>query len=373
MPVPCFGNHMPRKLFSLKCLLLFSTAAVMAADNRAPIPEDIPDAIALAPKMEQPVFAVCSKQGMRILVSRDDGETWEQTFLGTPEREDGGWHGNFAVYGMAYTEGVIGVFSGWGAPGVYIGSDDGVTWGHLNSRSQEVGSVWGATAGGGRMLTSADQWRGLTISRTDFSGWEKVGLRDLLDGGKTHHIICGYGDYGEGTFVAVGDNQQVFYSNDLGETWAHTTIAEEAGGGQNGVAFSRGIFVVAFKEVVARSEDGGATWTLHPHGLEGRQAWRALSVVNGKFWLTARDGERGRWSADGIAWEDLPEDLPGGKFIQGETGTVINVERGRNDIRRSTDQGRTWSTVFTAPTTAKDDPTWNLALATYGKVNPPGS
>ncbi|MCA9165549.1 MAG: hypothetical protein KDA62_21315, partial [Planctomycetales bacterium] len=77
------------------------------------------------------MFAVCSKQGMRILVSRDDGQTWKQTFLGTDSLEDGGWHGTFAVYGMAATKGVIGVFSGWGTTGVYIGSDDGERWTHL--------------------------------------------------------------------------------------------------------------------------------------------------------------------------------------------------------------------------------------------------
>ena len=98
----------------------------------APIREDIPWGGSLSPKMEEPVFAVCSKQGMRILLSRDDGQNWKQTFLGTDSLEDGGWHGNFAVYGMAYTQGVLGVFSGWGAPGIYIGSDDGVHWSHLN-------------------------------------------------------------------------------------------------------------------------------------------------------------------------------------------------------------------------------------------------
>ncbi|MCA9082265.1 MAG: hypothetical protein KDA58_17015, partial [Planctomycetaceae bacterium] len=102
-----------------------------AQKQHAPIRDDIPYGVQLQPRQEEPVFAVCSKQGMRVLVSRDDGRTWKQTFLGTDSLEDGGWHGTFAVYGMAATGGVIGVFSGWGTPGVYIGSDDGVHWSHL--------------------------------------------------------------------------------------------------------------------------------------------------------------------------------------------------------------------------------------------------
>ena len=94
----------------------------------APVRTDIPMGGKLSPKEEEPVFAICSKQGMRVLVSRDDGKNWKQTFLATDSREDGGWHGNYSVYGMAYTEGVIGVFSGWGTPGIYIGSDNDVAW-----------------------------------------------------------------------------------------------------------------------------------------------------------------------------------------------------------------------------------------------------
>jgi len=64
----------------------------------APVREDIPYGGSLDPRMEEPIFAVCSKQGMRILASRDDGKTWSQTFVEADSLEDGGWHGTFAVY-----------------------------------------------------------------------------------------------------------------------------------------------------------------------------------------------------------------------------------------------------------------------------------
>ena len=180
----------------------------------------------LSPKEEEPVFAICSKQGMRVLVSRDDGKTWKQTFLATDSREDGGWHGNYAVYGMAYTKGVIGVFSGWGTPGIYLGSDDGVTWSHLNKESAKLGSVWGAAGGKGVMLTGAAQWRGISSSSDTHSNWRKHALKDLLDGGKTHHVICGFGDFKVGRFLAIGDNRQVFVSDDLCKSWKRTRIPE---------------------------------------------------------------------------------------------------------------------------------------------------
>ena len=336
----------------------------------AELRNDIPQGGKLDPKQEEPVFAVCSKQGMRVLVSRDDGKTWKQTFLATDSKEDGGWHGNYAVYGMAYTEGVIGVFSGWGAPGVYIGSDDGEHWSHLNQKpADKLGSVWGATGGKGIMLTGADQWRGITSSLNTHADWQKHSLSELLAGGKTHHVICGYGDYKSGRFIAIGDNRHVFVSEDLCKTWKHSKIPDGVDNrGQEAIAFGNEIFVCSFKDKVARSSDGGLTWTVHDHGLAGRSSWRGLSFVNGEFWLTGYKGG-GRKSKDGINWEDLPAETPAGRFAQSPDGTIINVARNRYDIKRSTD-GKTWQTVFTAPVDPQEkDVTWDTSFVVFGKVN----
>lgn len=346
-------------------LISFNSQTHAQNPKFAALRTDIPWGGSLSPKQEQPVFAVCSKQGMRVLVSRDDGITWQQTFLATKSQEDGGWHGNYAVYGMAYTEGVIGVFSGWGTPGVYIGTDDGNTWSHLNEQPAKLGSVWGATGGQGVMLTSADQWRGVTTSSDTHAKWKNHALKSLLNGGKTHHIICGYGDFDGGRFLAIGDNRHVFFSEDLGETWKHSRIPEGvADRGQQAIAFGNGVFLCSFKEKVARSLDGGVTWTLHDHGLETPASWRGLSFVNGEFWLTGRKGG-GRCSQDGVTWQDLPPETPAGRFVQSPSGTIINVARGRYDIKRSTD-GKTWESVFIPE---QQNVTWDFAFAVYGMVN----
>ncbi|NND96646.1 MAG: hypothetical protein HKN47_04875 [Pirellulaceae bacterium] len=357
---------MTRTCLITAIFLAMGVNATWAQKEHASIRDDIPYGGQLTPKMEEPVFAVCSKQGMRILVSRDDGRSWRQTFLGTDSLEDGGWHGTFAVYGMASTKGVIGVFSGWGTPGVYIGSVDGVHWSHLKKEAKQLGSVWGAAGGNGVMLTSADQWRGMTSSSESFTQWNAHSVKSLLDGGKTHHMISGFGDYQGGRFIVIGDNQHVFYSDDNCQTWKHSRVPAAAGTGQEAIAYGNGIFLCSYKNHVARSADGGATWTLHETGLKGwGKSWRGLSFVSGEFWLTAQKGSHARKSKDGISWEDLPKSTPGGRFVQAQSGTIINVERRRYDIKRSED-GVTWDTVFTAP---KEDVSWDTAFAVYEKVN----
>ena len=347
----------------LAALLLHSSSG-FAQKKHAPVREDIPFGRLQKAKMEEPVFAVCSKQGMRILVSRDDGKTWQQTFCGTESVEDGGWHGTFAVYGMAATRGVIGVFSGWGTPGVYIGSADGIHWTHLNGAPGKLGSVWGAAAGNGVFLTSADQWRGMTTSNSPFTEWKSHKLKELLNGGKTHHMISGFGDYSGGRFVIVGDNRHVFFSDKTAQEWKHSLIPEGVGERQDSIVFGNGVFLVNYRSKVARSTDGGQTWAIHETGLDDRGAsWRGLSFVRGEFWLTGRSG--GRASRDGITWRDLPADTPAGRFVVGDSGTIINVERRRYDIKRSVD-GKTWKSVFKAP---KEDVTWDTAFAVFQHVN----
>lgn len=357
---------MPARLLNCLCLLVAGMATVAAQNPKFVVARtDIPLGGKLVPQQQQPVFAVCSKQGMRVLVSRDDGRTWQQTFLATDSQEDGGWHGTYTVYGMAATDGVIGVFSGWGTPGTYIGSDDGRNWSHLNREPVKLGSVWGAAAGNGVMLTSADQWRGLTSWHVNDASLQTHSLKDLLNGGKTHHIISGFGDYQGGRFVAIGDNRHVFFSKDNCQTWTHSLIPEGVGDrGQQAIRYGNGVFLCSYKDKVARSADGGQTWTLHDHGLAETASWRSLSFVNEEFWLTGRKGG-GRRSKDGIVWQDLPEQTPAGRFVQSVDGTIINVGRGRYDIKRSTD-GLRWQTVFTAP--QEDDVTWDMAFAIHSKV-----
>ena len=216
------------------------------------------------------------------------------------------------------------------------------------------------------MLTSADQWRGMTSSSGSYKEWTKHSVSELLAGGKTHHMICGFGDYQGGRFVVVGDNGHVFFSDPKGQVWQHSRISDATDRGQEAVVFGNGVFLVSYKDFVVRSSDGGRTWTKHDPGLKGRgKSWRGLSFVRGEFWLTAENGSHGRHSKDGITWRDLPASTPGGRFVQSDSGTIINVERRRFDIRRSRD-GVHWESVFTAP---KEDVSWDTCFAVSAIVN----
>ena len=91
----------------------------------APVRTDIPMGGKLSPKEEEPVFAICSKQGCASLF-RGMTERTGSKLSSLPDLGRRWLAWNYADYGMNYTEGVIGVFSGWGTPGIYIGSDNGV-------------------------------------------------------------------------------------------------------------------------------------------------------------------------------------------------------------------------------------------------------
>lgn len=359
-------------------LLMLAFLSLTAADKKNPRAGEIPKGGNLNPKEEIPVFVVSSKHGMRIMISKDDGQSWQESFLGTSDQNTGGGHGPWAVNGLTLTNGIIGAYSGWGASGTYLGSDDGKKWSHLSSGEVEMKSVFGAAGGQGVMIAGADQWRGFSISSENGANWKTIkpgnieGFKE--NGGKTHHLKCGYGAYGKGTFVVVGDHGHVFYSNDLGESWKHSMIPKEAlsknphfagrGVGHKEVVFLDGAFLVLYDEQVALSKDGGKTWKLVKHGLKSISS---VTLVNNEFWITSRSSKAvGRKSKDGENWEDLPQSIPAGKICQSAKGTLINISRKTSKIQRSTDGGKSWKTVY--ENTGAKDTTKLWGYAVHGKI-----
>jgi hypothetical protein len=78
------------------------------------------------PDPKVPVF-VAVGHGARIVLSRDDGQTWKQVFWGYPGADHGGW----ATNSVAYANGVFAVPVGWTQPTNYPASEDGAHWRHL--------------------------------------------------------------------------------------------------------------------------------------------------------------------------------------------------------------------------------------------------
>lgn len=316
------------------------------------------------PDPKAPVF-VAVGHGGRILLSRDDGQRWKQVFWG----HAGADHGPWATKAIAYTNGVFVVPIGWGAPGAWLASEDGVNWRHLTSgETQLMGmkgadgdptimpGTWGIAGGqgvfvtGGYMTMAATPDFGKTI--TTFS------LRSFKDDPRprklvTHHVGPVYCGDVSGRFLALGNDRakenpvfgNLWASDDLGKTWSwlEPELLNEKCDGYRGIVSNGQRVVIADKTGanVFVSADAGDHW----EGPFATGVERAnLSLVGDEFWLVGSKSARA--SSDGRSWRDLPSGIPVGKIVASPGGTLISVDRRRFNILRSIDGGESWTEVF---------------------------
>ncbi|MBX7207950.1 MAG: hypothetical protein K1X78_06560 [Verrucomicrobiaceae bacterium] len=329
--------------------------SVAAAEKRR---EEIPLGGDFNPNPKVPAFVVVGHGG-RIIMSKDDGKTWTQTFFGKP----GADHGVWATKSVVYEGGVFAVAVGWGAPTSYLASDDAVHWRHLTSgktRLQEskgnprvMPQTWalvagkGVIVGTGYMTMVATPDFGKSFSTFGMWGAFKDDPRGKLS---THHIGAVYCGDASGRFLALGDNRgdtgpkfgHLFASDDLGKTWrwlapkgldASTSRGEMVGIGS--------LLVMTDKDAANAwcSTDGGESWD-GPRPTGTQRA--TLSTAGGKFWLCGKDS---RASTDGRTWRALPAAVPEGRIIASGKGTLVSIDRRRFNILRSTDGGETWQEV----------------------------
>jgi photosystem II stability/assembly factor-like uncharacterized protein len=333
-----------------------SPEALAAAKQRR---EQIPLGGKLKPDPKVPAFVVVG-HGARIIVSKDDGKTWKQTFFGLPGADHGAW----ATKTVAWDRGVFVVGVGWGGPTIYLASDDGVNWSHLTHGTAKLPEgkgdpllmpgTWGLAAGkgafvaGGYMTFAATADLGKTFST--FSMWNA--FKDDPRGYKlvTHHVDPVYCGDASGRFLALGDNRgdagskfgNLFASDDLGKTWRWLSPRGLDASTSRGALVSNGNLLVmtdGTAENAWTSSDAGETWT-GPHATGAKRA--TLSVVGNEFWLC---GKPSRASADGRTWRDLPAAVPAGQIIASDQGTLVSIDRQRFNILRSADGGKTWQEV----------------------------
>ncbi|MCR9296101.1 MAG: glycoside hydrolase [bacterium] len=218
---------MPR---GVEGFLLFVLAVFFAYHSQAadPPPEftaaamkrraEIPTGGDFKPDPKSPVF-VAVGHGGRILLSCDDGQSWQQVFWGYP----GSDHGPWATKAIAYTNGVFVVPVGWGAATAWLASEDGQNWRHLTSGQTKLQGVkeangdptvmpatWGIAGGqgvfvtGGYMQMAATPDFGKTITTFSLYDFKKdPRARKLV----IHHVGPIYCGDASGRFLALGNDR----------------------------------------------------------------------------------------------------------------------------------------------------------------------
>lgn len=327
-----------------------------------------------------PVFVLVGKQGRRA-ISCDDGRSWKNDvslddalpanlqyhcFSGTFALPDGGStgtdcdHNAWSSTALAFVEDAFLQTMGWGAPGTFWRSTDGVTWDLVHTganvqdvmagprlivatrstrRSDDRGRTWsngpdiplangantiwnvrGGAYGGGTYVVSAQDgantdWQ---ISRDEGVTWQRP---QLVGGGRIDACGSAHPVYGNGTFVsATWDGTRTVFcrSTDDGRTW--TVINGSTDYLESPVLFTGSGFIVWSNGKVHRSTDG-ASWTTTntvtrgPTGtMSGGPNIGAVAVSAGGTFVAVRGGwdvwyDRQRFyrSSDGVTWDELPD------------------------------------------------------------------
>ena len=189
-----------------------------------------------------------------------------------------------------------------------------------------------------------------------------------LGGGNYASIASGLQDDGSSTFkptavIAIGDGDTtVAYSSDA-TTWSTSTLPGAFNAtGENSIAFgqvdastARFVVIGDADTDIARSENGGATWTLES-GVLPATGFDELAYGGGNFVAINSGTTSAAYSADGITWTGVtaPAAFAGATDIVWGNGRFVALG-GTNGIMYSLDNGVTWlENALTLPLTATE-------------------
>ena len=296
-----------------------------------------------------PVFVAVGKQGRRA-ISCDDGRTWKndvsvddawpvneqyRCFSGDFTLPDGGTqstdcdHNAYSSTSLVHLGGAFLHTLGWGAPGTFFRSTDGVSWQQVAMGA----NVTDLMVGNSRLITATRNAR-----KSDDLGvtWTMSPEIPVSNGANTIWNVRG-GTYGAGTYLVTsqdGANLDFAYSRDEGATWSRPTM--QGGGRLDGCGaphpvFGGGVFVTMNwsqsqnATVVCRSTDDAATWTTSTIAgdfIEGRPVW------TGTEFMAWSNGKVHR-SPDGAVWTS--------SNTQTRRGGVLSGGPNPNPVARNAD------------------------------------
>lgn len=298
-------------------------------------------AILASPNFRTDGAAFAATDGGGLLVTRSSGKSWEESSFGLGSSNilalaaPPDWSRREIMF-LANTE------------GVFISTNGGRSW-----RETEL-------------MLDDDVVDTLAVSpaferdRTVYAGTEGGKLYRSEDGGRTWTLLqarIGDGslnclwllpDFAESGRMVAGVGPMIYVSNDRGDSWQ--LAAELPGTVLTLTGEGNRVLAGLYDAGVAKSEDGGATWTALPGGLSAR-GFARLVVSDDKLYVTGP--QEGLWISedDGRNWYRLSSLAPylpvSCVFIQRPQNLWVASQQA--GILRSLDGGKAWEVVSQTP------------------------
>lgn len=228
----------------------------------------------------------------------------------------------------------------------WVASSEGLLGVTVNDIAQSDGktSVWLAAQGG--LAHSSD-------FLSDTPTWEYPILPDQA----STDLECVWIDPADADHIVAGANN-LFVSNDGGETWAVASGVESLTGSFNDIVSDANTLYAAFSEqqgttgTLYASTDGGVNWT-EITGLDApAYALSVLSngnvIVAAGFEFNDSTAQRGVFIYDGSTWTQVTEETDQAMtsiLVVGETIYAAGIGDPDGKLIQSTDNGATWTDI----------------------------
>jgi hypothetical protein len=274
------------------------------------------------------VFVAVGKQG-RHAISCDDGLSWQydvsiddswvpgdryQCFSGNFIGTDGGAvstdcdHNANSILSVVTENGRFVYSMGWGAPGSFWRSTNGVDFVRVDTGTNAADMMYGA----GRFVAAN---RVPKISDDDGLTWLPGTEANVSNGNNVIYNVRGgvFGGPGNGSFVMTandGTNFDVAYSLDKGQTWRRPTLKDGSRMdicGTGKVTYGKGIFVmsqwsnVTNLTTICHSLDLGVTWT----AATSAENFESKIIFDGREFVAFSNGKIHR-SMNALNWNSTP-------------------------------------------------------------------
>ena len=274
-----------------------------------------------------------------IILTSPDGTTWTQR-----TSPPGPFGARAHLFDVTYGNGL---FVTVGDSGTIFTSSDGTTWAKRNSGTSN--DLYGVTYGNGLFVTVGEY--GTFLTSPDGTTWTKspsdASATAAGPPGPAHRI-----SYGNGLFVTYGTKGKIHTSPD-GTTWTNRTCyygiaVPYAENGTpldedlNGLTYGNGLFVAVGDNGTILTSPDGTTWAKRTSGTS--EEFLGVTYGNGIFLTIGLDGNI-LISPDGTTWTEgfYEESYSYGFFKAATYGNGLFVTVSKNGTIQTSPDGTTWT------------------------------